>query len=126
MSAVDLRDLAAELDGAVLRRDTGHVEIPDLTHDSRAVAPGMLFCAVPGAESDGHDHAPAALAAGAAALLVERELDLDVPQIVVPRGAAGHGPGRSGGVRPSVPHGHRRGGHRHQRARPRPPTSSPP
>ena len=52
-------------------------------HDSRRVAPGDLFCCVVGAASDGHDHAPAAVGAGAAALLVERPLGLGVPEIVV-------------------------------------------
>jgi UDP-N-acetylmuramoyl-L-alanyl-D-glutamate--2,6-diaminopimelate ligase len=54
------------------------------THDSRAVRPGDLYCCVPGARSDGHDHAPAAVAAGAAALLCERPLGLGVPEVLVP------------------------------------------
>ena len=64
----------------------------DVTHDSRQVGPGWLFAARPGERSDGHDHAPAAVAAGAAALLVERELDADVWQIVVPSVADALGP----------------------------------
>jgi UDP-N-acetylmuramoyl-L-alanyl-D-glutamate--2,6-diaminopimelate ligase len=51
--------------------------------DSRAVKPGDLFCAIPGFTVDGHDHAPGAVERGAAALLVERVLDVDVPQLVV-------------------------------------------
>jgi UDP-N-acetylmuramoyl-L-alanyl-D-glutamate--2,6-diaminopimelate ligase len=38
---------------------------------------------VPGEKSDGHDFAPAAVEAGAVGLVVERELDLDVAQVVV-------------------------------------------
>ncbi|MEM7339133.1 MAG: UDP-N-acetylmuramoyl-L-alanyl-D-glutamate--2,6-diaminopimelate ligase [Actinomycetota bacterium] len=53
------------------------------THDSRAVQPGWLFCCVPGANVDGHEFAPAAIAAGAAALLVERPLGLGVPELQV-------------------------------------------
>jgi len=66
--------------------------VSGITHDSRRVQPGWIFCCVPGAVSDGHDHAPAAVQAGAAALLVERQLALDVPQVVVPnaRAAVGH------------------------------------
>ena len=57
-----------------------------VTHDSRAVQPGGLFVAVPGERVDGHDFAPRAVGAGAAALLVERPLpELDVPQLVVER-----------------------------------------
>lgn len=57
--------------------------LADATHDSRQVAPGTLFCCVPGERFDGHDFAPAAIDAGAAALLVERPLDLDRPQLLV-------------------------------------------
>jgi UDP-N-acetylmuramoyl-L-alanyl-D-glutamate--2,6-diaminopimelate ligase len=67
------------------------VDISSVEHDSRAVRPGALFCALRGEHSDGHDHAAAAVAAGAVALVVEEHLTLDVPQIVVPdtRGAMG-------------------------------------
>ena len=65
---------------------TGTVEF-----DSRAVAPGGLFLALPGARSDGHDHAASAVAAGAAAVLAARPVG--VPAIVVPP-ATGRQPGR--------------------------------
>ncbi len=55
----------------------------DVYHDHRQVRPGGLFCCVVGTRSDGHDHASAAVEAGAVALLGERRLDLGVPQIVV-------------------------------------------
>jgi len=55
---------------------TGTVEF-----DSRAVGPGGLFLALPGARSDGHDHATSAVAAGAAAVLAARPVG--VPAIVV-------------------------------------------
>jgi UDP-N-acetylmuramoyl-tripeptide--D-alanyl-D-alanine ligase len=55
---------------------TGTVEF-----DSRAVGPGGLFLALPGARSDGHDHAPSAVAAGAVAVLAARPVG--VPAIVV-------------------------------------------
>ncbi|MGH9034663.1 MAG: UDP-N-acetylmuramoyl-L-alanyl-D-glutamate--2,6-diaminopimelate ligase, partial [Acidimicrobiia bacterium] len=54
-----------------------------VTFDSRRVAPDGLFCCVPGARADGHDHAPAAVAAGASVLLVEHVLDLPVTQVRV-------------------------------------------
>lgn len=61
----------------------GQVELGVARLDSRAVERGDLFCAIPGFTADGHDHAPAAVERGAAALLVERALDLPVPQLVV-------------------------------------------
>ena len=61
-------------------------EVIQLAYDSRRVAPGTLFFAVPGVHVDGHDFAPAAVEAGAIGLVVERELPgLDVPQLVVDR-----------------------------------------
>ena len=58
-------------------------EIADLAYDTRAVRPGALFFAVPGARVDGHDLAADAVAAGATALVVERPVTADVPQLVV-------------------------------------------
>jgi len=61
-------------------------EVTSLAYDSRAVAPGTLFFAVPGVHVDGHDFAPAAVESGAIGLVVERELpDASVPQLVVDR-----------------------------------------
>ncbi len=57
--------------------------IVDVTHDSRQVGPGWLYCCIPGANVDGHDFAPQAVSAGASAVLSQRELDLPVPRIVV-------------------------------------------
>jgi UDP-N-acetylmuramoyl-L-alanyl-D-glutamate--2,6-diaminopimelate ligase len=61
------------------------VEISDLAYDTRDVAPGALFFCIPGDRVDGHELAPDAVAAGAAALVVERPLDAAVPQLVVLR-----------------------------------------
>ncbi|MBC8364041.1 MAG: UDP-N-acetylmuramoyl-L-alanyl-D-glutamate--2,6-diaminopimelate ligase [Actinobacteria bacterium] len=59
-------------------------QITGIAYDSRRVAPGDLFCCLPGIAADGHDHAREAVAAGASALLVERHLDLGIDQVVVP------------------------------------------
>ena len=59
------------------------VEVRDLAFDARAVVPGTLFFAVPGTRVDGHDFAAEAVERGAVALVVERALDLPVPQVVV-------------------------------------------
>jgi UDP-N-acetylmuramoyl-L-alanyl-D-glutamate--2,6-diaminopimelate ligase len=78
--------LAELIDGLPVRATRGDtdVEITDIAFDSRRVGAGALFVCVVGSTSDGHDHAAGAVEAGAAALIVERELDLDVPQVVVP------------------------------------------
>ena len=60
------------------------VEVLDLAYDARAVTPGAVFFCVPGARADGHDFAAEAVGRGAVALVVERPLELPVPQIVVP------------------------------------------
>jgi UDP-N-acetylmuramoyl-L-alanyl-D-glutamate--2,6-diaminopimelate ligase len=59
------------------------VEIRDLAYDNRRVGPGTLFFCVPGFTRDGHDFAPDAVARGAATLVVERPLHLNVPEILV-------------------------------------------
>ena len=69
-----LADISPE--AAAAARVTGTVEF-----DSRAVAPGGLFLALPGARSDGHDFAAAAIDAGAVAVLAARRVG--VPAIVV-------------------------------------------
>jgi UDP-N-acetylmuramoyl-tripeptide--D-alanyl-D-alanine ligase len=80
---VDVADLArlvrAEVHGRPrAERITGPVEV-----DSRLVGPGGLFVALPGERTDGHDHAAAAVQAGAAAVLAARPVD-DLPCLVVP------------------------------------------
>jgi UDP-N-acetylmuramoyl-L-alanyl-D-glutamate--2,6-diaminopimelate ligase len=58
-------------------------EITDLAYDARRVIPGALFVCVSGHKADGHEFAPQAVGQGAAALVVERPLDLPVPQLLV-------------------------------------------
>jgi UDP-N-acetylmuramoyl-L-alanyl-D-glutamate--2,6-diaminopimelate ligase len=91
---VRLRHLAAAVEGLGVTA-AGPDRDPDLAavvHDSRAVADGALFCCVRGSKIDGHELAPAAVEAGAAALLVDHELPLDVPQLVVADVRAALGP----------------------------------
>jgi UDP-N-acetylmuramoyl-L-alanyl-D-glutamate--2,6-diaminopimelate ligase len=59
------------------------VDVTDLAYDARRVTSGALFVCVPGQKTDGHDFAPEAVASGAVGLIVERPLDLSVPQLVV-------------------------------------------
>jgi UDP-N-acetylmuramoyl-L-alanyl-D-glutamate--2,6-diaminopimelate ligase len=65
------------------RIGSGAPEITGLAYDNRLAGPGTLFFCVVGFTRDGHEFAPDAVARGAAALVVERELPLDVPQLVV-------------------------------------------
>ncbi|MGE0493554.1 MAG: UDP-N-acetylmuramoyl-L-alanyl-D-glutamate--2,6-diaminopimelate ligase [Vulcanimicrobiota bacterium] len=51
-------------------------EITGVAYDSRKVQPGDLFVCIPGFQSDGHDFAQKAADAGAAALVIERSVDL--------------------------------------------------
>jgi UDP-N-acetylmuramoyl-L-alanyl-D-glutamate--2,6-diaminopimelate ligase len=79
---MQLRELIAGIEPLGLRGDPA-AEIADLAYDSRRVGPGTLFFCFPGQKTDGHEFAPRAVGAGAAALVVERELDLDVTQVRV-------------------------------------------
>ena len=84
-----LSRLLGDVEVRAFRGDPEGVEIVAVSHDSESVAPGALFCCVPGARADGHDFAPRAVAAGAAALLVQRFVDVpavggaDVAQVMV-------------------------------------------
>jgi UDP-N-acetylmuramoyl-L-alanyl-D-glutamate--2,6-diaminopimelate ligase len=87
-----LADLAALVSAEPIDDTAGAVVVSDVVADSRRVAPGSLFCCVSGQRHDGHDHAADAVAAGAVALLCERRLPLDVPQLVVDDVRAAMGP----------------------------------
>ena len=81
-AVVDLERLIAALAPAeVIGRAS--TEVRDLAYDARAAGPGALFFCVPGQRADGHDFASQAVEAGAVALVVQRPLDLPVPQLVV-------------------------------------------
>jgi UDP-N-acetylmuramoyl-L-alanyl-D-glutamate--2,6-diaminopimelate ligase len=69
-----------------LLNGTPEVIVSSMTHDSRQVRVGSLFCCIKGEKFDGHDFAAAAVERGAAALLVQREvtgISKDIPQIIV-------------------------------------------
>jgi UDP-N-acetylmuramoyl-L-alanyl-D-glutamate--2,6-diaminopimelate ligase len=82
-----LRELLAALPHAEVRPSDDDLTIRDIVSDSRRAEPGSLFVAYRGVEVDGHDHAAAAVARGAVAVVVERELPgLAAPQVLVPNG----------------------------------------
>jgi UDP-N-acetylmuramoyl-L-alanyl-D-glutamate--2,6-diaminopimelate ligase len=86
-----LRELLVGADFTGVEGDAD-TDITSLAYDSSRVAPGALFFCVRGQRADGHDFAPAAVERGAAALVVERSLDLPVPQVTVPDARAAMAP----------------------------------
>jgi len=61
----------------------GDAEVTAVHHDSRKVGDGSAFVAIPGANVDGAEFASGAVAAGAAAVIAERELSVEAPVLVV-------------------------------------------
>ena len=84
-----LTKLSAGIPGAHLRSprpDSERLDIDAIVYRADRAAAGSLFACLRGVRADGHDFAPQAVANGASGLVVERPLDLDVPQIQVPDG----------------------------------------
>ena len=71
----------AEITGGRLHGEPDAVVTGEVVIDSRRAGPGGLFAAVPGERADGHDFAPAAVAAGAVAVLATRPVP--VPSVLV-------------------------------------------
>lgn len=88
--APTLGELAALVGGRVL--GAPDTPILDVTHDSRAAGPGLLFVAVRGFTVDGHRFVAAARAAGTAAVCVEEEPGDEGPALVVADTRAALGP----------------------------------
>ncbi|HEY2056108.1 MAG TPA: UDP-N-acetylmuramoyl-L-alanyl-D-glutamate--2,6-diaminopimelate ligase [Solirubrobacterales bacterium] len=86
--------LVAATDWAERARIVGDpdVEVANLAYDSRKAGPGTLFFCVVGEKRDGHEFAAQVVEAGAAALVVERELAVGVPQVVVSSARAAMAP----------------------------------
>ena len=80
MASVALQALAQRAKGELIGES---VPLQGLAIDSRSTQPGDLFAAIEGSQVDGHDFAPQATAAGAAAVLTEREVKGITPQLVV-------------------------------------------
>lgn len=64
--------------------ETEGIIVTNLTHDSRTVQQGSLFICIDGTKADGHLYAAEAQAKGACAVVAQRELELNIPQIIVP------------------------------------------
>ncbi|QHC66483.1 UDP-N-acetylmuramoyl-tripeptide--D-alanyl-D-alanine ligase [Rathayibacter sp. VKM Ac-2759] len=87
MIALTLTEIAAAVSGrlhlAGASSNASTVVSGATETDSREIAPGGIFVAKRGEHTDGHLFAPVAVENGAALLIVERPLDLDVPQVLV-------------------------------------------
>lgn len=83
-----VRDLLADVPVAEVRGDPARTPVASIEFDSRRVSAGALFCCVPGAHTDGHDHAVEAVGRGATSLLCERFCDTPVTQVRVAPGRA--------------------------------------
>ena len=63
--------LARGLEHSALLDGAPEADVTDITNDSRRVTPGALYAALPGEHVDGHRFIPAAIEAGASAILCE-------------------------------------------------------
>ncbi|CAN5471240.1 UDP-N-acetylmuramoyl-L-alanyl-D-glutamate--2,6-diaminopimelate ligase [soil metagenome] len=89
---MELAELVRAAGVAAEVRGDGGADVSGLAYDSRAVEPGTLFFCVRGLTSDGHDFADAAVESGASALVVERPLELGVPEVLVAEARAAMAP----------------------------------
>lgn len=87
-AAIRLEQLLAALDGFEVAGDVSGVEVSKISFDLAGVEPGALHCCLVGARVDGHDLAELAVERGSVALLCERPVAADVPQVVVGPGNA--------------------------------------
>ncbi len=88
---ISLSSVAAATERHEVRGDSG-ITVSEAAYSSDQVVPGAVFFCFAGSRFDGHDFAAAAIQAGAAALIVERWLELDIPQVLVPSVRKAMGP----------------------------------
>lgn len=80
MIPLQTKEIAQLVQGQLIGAD---IQIQSVSTDSRNINQGDLFIALKGPNFDGHQFAADVIAKGAAALIVEQQLDLAVPQIIV-------------------------------------------
>ncbi|MEX9808139.1 UDP-N-acetylmuramoyl-tripeptide--D-alanyl-D-alanine ligase [Providencia stuartii] len=86
MIPLTLAQLAAVTAGRLFNAegiDAATLTLSEVSTDSRQIGQDCLFIALKGERFDAHDFAPSVVENGAVALLVERELDVDCPQVIV-------------------------------------------
>jgi len=79
---MQLKELAAQLAVSRISGDA-ETEFTGIQTDSRLVRPGDLFLCISGLVTDGHHYAAKAVQAGAVALVVEQDVEADVPKLHV-------------------------------------------
>lgn len=78
---MNLENLIKNLEAKVIGET--NLDILDITYNSKKVKKGSLFVCLCGENSDGHDFAKDAERNGAAAILCEKQVQVNIPQIVV-------------------------------------------
>lgn len=79
---MQLKELASQLAVSRILGDA-ETEFTGIQTDSRKVRPGDLFLCIPGLVTDGHQYAAKAVELGACALVVEHDVDVSVPKLMV-------------------------------------------
>lgn len=79
MRTFTTEEIARATDGVA----SAHAEITSVVIDNREAVPGSLFIAIRGERLDGHQFVPAAVEAGAAAVMVSKEIETSVPTVTV-------------------------------------------
>jgi UDP-N-acetylmuramoyl-L-alanyl-D-glutamate--2,6-diaminopimelate ligase len=88
---IPLSEVASAVERSELRGHPGTL-VADVAYASADVTRGALFFCVPGSRVDGHEFASDAAARGASAVVVERSLELQLPQVLVPSVREAMGP----------------------------------
>ena len=78
---MNLENLIKNLEAKVIGET--NLDILDITYNSKKVKKGSLFVCLCGENSDGHDFAKDAERNGAAAILCEKQVQVNIPQIIV-------------------------------------------
>ncbi len=77
---LQLSDIATAVQGELIGAD---IAVNGVGIDTRTLQAGDLYIAIKGKQFDGHDFVDKAQQAGAIAILVQRQINTDLPQIVV-------------------------------------------
>ncbi|MCL2540490.1 MAG: UDP-N-acetylmuramoyl-L-alanyl-D-glutamate--2,6-diaminopimelate ligase [Firmicutes bacterium] len=78
-----LTELLVGLESEKVVGDIGKIQVKGLANDTRNIKKGFLYFCLSGYSVDGHGFAEEAVGQGAVALVVERVLEVDCPQILV-------------------------------------------